>query len=172
LPPATLPISRQRHARSSVLCQATMPDPTDDLWFMVSPQWVDTVEKGFSGVAPIVRARKGFLELLPERKGDSASAPNRNSILSAYHLISHKSDFFDSIGQMRSRSRRLHHVSCTPDSCRSCCNSENFHVVPKTALSCRTNRGDSRRWLHDHSPPVRAKIISSSPAASRPRGWS
>jgi hypothetical protein len=57
------------------------------------------VEKGFSGVAPIVRTMKGFLELLPERNGDSPSAPNRNSILSAHHIISHKIDFFDSIGQ-------------------------------------------------------------------------
>ena len=67
----------------------------------------DTVEKGFSGVAIIVRARKGFLELLPERNGDSPSAPKRNSILSAHHIISNKSDFFDSIGQLRSSQPRL-----------------------------------------------------------------
>jgi len=51
-------------------------------------------------VTIIVRARKGFLELLSERNGDSPSAPNRNPILSAYHIISHKSEFFR---QYRSR---------------------------------------------------------------------
>jgi hypothetical protein len=56
----------------------------------------DTVEKGFSGVAPIVRAREGVLELLPECNSDSPSAPTRNSILCAHHIISRKSDFFDS----------------------------------------------------------------------------
>jgi len=55
----------------------------------------DTVEKGFSGVAIIVRARKGFLELLPGRNDDSTSVPSRKPILSAHHIISHKSAFFD-----------------------------------------------------------------------------
>jgi hypothetical protein len=74
-------------------------------------QRVDTVEKGFSGVAIIVRARKGFLELLPERNGDSPSAPNRNPILSARHIISHKNEFFDTIGHERSSWSRPPNVS-------------------------------------------------------------
>jgi hypothetical protein len=61
--------------------------------------WVDTVEKGFSGVSPTVCASKGFLDLLPERNGDSPNVPNRNWILSDHHIISRKSDFLDSIGQ-------------------------------------------------------------------------
>jgi hypothetical protein len=36
--------------------------------------------------------------------------------------------------QRRSWSRRVHHVSCTPDSCRSCRTSENFRVVPVSGI--------------------------------------
>jgi hypothetical protein len=54
----------------------------------------DTVEK-VSGVAPIVGARKGFLELLPERNGasPSASTGTRFYPLTTSSVI--KSDVFD-----------------------------------------------------------------------------
>jgi hypothetical protein len=61
----------------------------------------DTVEKGFSGFAPTIRARKGFLDLPSERNGDSTNARKRNWILSDHHIISRKSDFFDSIDPKR-----------------------------------------------------------------------
>src|SRR5262245_32529231 len=40
----------------------------------LSREGVDTVEKGFSGVVPSSRARKGFLKTSPERKLDSMCA--------------------------------------------------------------------------------------------------
>jgi hypothetical protein len=54
-------------------------------------------KKGVSGVAPVARGMKGFLDPPIGRNGDSPSAPNGNLILSVHHIISGKSEFFDSI---------------------------------------------------------------------------
>ena len=74
-------------------------------------------------------------------------------------------------GQRRSRSRRVHRVSCTPDSCRSCCTSENFRVVPKAAVStrsdvCQSGRQQDYRCLGDWGChyAVLARPLSSSRA--------
>jgi hypothetical protein len=47
-------------------------------------------------------------------------------------------------GQRRSWSRCAHHVSCTPDSGRSCCTSKNFRVVPLPDIGTAMGRPGER----------------------------